>query len=289
MEQAALMNRYLKAWEQIDAPETRPRYARNIVETDYEQFAANVAAQDPVFVDEIVKSLYAGDIYILKQGFSRQFMTDLLEKVYKIWSQTPSSFHKMLEGCPDYHRMQDEEVAKKYVFESVRHSYYWFPWNGDPMGVIPEIVKRWRIFKFLGGYRFDEYETNTPKDGVVDRYQVARYLPGIGRSETHSDPYQNQKFFISAFMSKRGVDYQKGGFYVVGPGDRMIDVEDRIEIGDIGIGFATVMHGVDRVDPDKTPDWKAKDGRWWLGLYSNSTDHVANRATGQATKVALKT
>ena len=283
------MNYYRKIWEKLETPETRPVYARNIVQMDYEEFAAKVIAQDSSFVKEIVESLYLGDIYILKQGFPREFMTGLREKVYDIWSRTPPSFHKMVEGCPDFHRMQDEEVAKKYVFESVRHSYYWFHWNGDPMGVIPAIIPCWRIFKFLGGYQMDEYEKNTPKNGVVDRFQVARYLPGIGRSETHSDPYQNQKFFISAFMSKRGIDYEKGGFYVVGPQNTLIDVEDRIEVGDISIGYATILHGVDRVDPHKKPDWKAKDGRWWLGLYSNSTDHFKNRATGKPAKVPLKT
>ena len=76
------------------------------------------------------------------------------------------------------------------------------------------------------------FEKNTPKDGVVDRYQVARYLPGIGRSETHSDPYLNQRFFISAFMSKKGVDYQSGGFYVVKEGNKFMDLENNIDVGD---------------------------------------------------------
>jgi hypothetical protein len=88
-------------------------------------------------------------------------------------------------------------------------------------------------------------------------------------------------------MSKRGVDYEQGGFYVVGPQNTLIDVEDRVEVGDISIGYATVMHGVDRVDPHKYPDWKAKDGRWWLGLYSNSTDNVINRATGKPVRTPL--
>lgn len=283
------MNEYRRVWEEIEKPETRPVYARDIVQMDYAEFHAQVLAQEPGFVRKVVESLYSGNIYVLKQGFPREFLTGLLDKVYAIWHRTPSSFHKMVEGCPDYHRIQDEDVAKKYVFESVRHSYYWFHWNGDPMGAIPAIMERWRIFKFLSGYRMDEYEKNTPKDGVVDRFQVARYLPGIGRSETHSDPYENQKLFISAFMSKRGADYEKGGFYVVGPGNAFMDVEDRIDVGDIGIGYATILHGVDRIDPDKTPDWGTKDGRWWLGLYSNSTDHVKDRATGKPVRVALQT
>ena len=31
--------------------------------------------------------------------------------------------------------------------------------------------------------RFDEYTKNTPKDGVVDRIQVVRYLRGAGMLE----------------------------------------------------------------------------------------------------------
>lgn len=284
-----IMKKYRHLWEKMESPETRPVFARNIVQIDYEEFAANVIAQEASFVEKIVTSLYAGDIYILKNCFSREFMSDLLNKVHSIWNRTPEAFHKMIEGCPDFHRKQDEEIAKKYAFQSVRHSYYWFHWNGDPMGVIPSIMPCWRLFKLLGGYQMDEYETNTPKDGVVDRFQVARYLPGIGRSETHSDPYQNQKFFISAFMSKRGVHYEKGGFYVVRPENKFLDVEDLIEVGDVSIGYATVMHGVDRVDPHKVPDWNSKDGRWWLGLYSNSTDHLGSRATGKAVNIELKT
>ena len=256
-------NPFTKRWKDLESDSNMPRYARRLITVNYSEFAADVVSGRQDFVEQITDSLYSGDVYILKNGFPKVFLDDLLEKVYKIWHSEPSSFHKMLEGCPDFHRIQDEEVAKKYVFESVRHSYYWFDWNGDPMGVIPEIQKRWRIFKYLGGYKFNEYEGNTPKDGIVDRYQVARYLPGLGRSETHSDPYQNQKFFISAFMSKKGETYEKGGFYVVGPDDKFIDIEDEIEVGDIGIGYATVLHGVALVDEGSKVDWGAKDGRWW--------------------------
>ena len=281
------INKYKVFWDKVEALGERPKYASKIITINYDEFAEKVEKQEDNFVEEIVNSLFKGDIYILKNGFSKYFMNDLRDKVFKIWSSTEPSFHKMIEGCPNFHRKQDEEIAKKYVFMSVRHSYYWFNWNGDSMSVNSEINKRWRIFKFLGGLKKDSFEKNTPKDGIVDRYQVARYLPGIGRSETHSDPYQNQKFFISAFMSKKGLDYKSGGCYVVKPGDKLLDLENDLDIGDISLGYATVMHGVDTIDPEKKPNWSSKDGRWWLGLYSNSTDMVSKRATGQ--KVNLNT
>ena len=281
-------HRFKAVWHAIERPETQPKFARKIITLDYGKFANDVMAQHPTFVEAVVQSLYAGDIYILKNGFPKSFVYDLLENVHKYWNKTPSSFHKMVEGCPDFHRIQDEQIAAKYVFKSVRHSCYFFHWNGDPLGIIPPIMERWRVFKFLGGFRADAYEHNTPKDGVIDRIQVAQYPPKIGISETHSDPWQNQRTFISAFMSKRGVDYEAGGFYVVGPGNVLIDVEPDIDVGDVAIGYATVLHGVDRIDPQKECDWSKKDGRWWLGLYSNSSDMVKERATGVRQAVELK-
>lgn len=283
------MNKFLEAWEKIEATEAQPSLMRNLVDMEYEEFAAKVNAQEPKFVTQVVESLYAGDIYILRNGFPKKFMTDLIDKVYETWSLSPSSFHKMVEGCPDFHRMVDQDTAKNYVFKNIRHSYYWFPWNGDPFGVIPEIMKRWRVFKLLGGFRADEYENNTPKDGIVDRFQVARYLPGIGISETHIDPYENQRTIISIYASKRGVDFQEGGFHAIAKGDKLIDLEAGIEVGDIGIGYATVQHGVSLIDPSGTPDWKARDGRWWMGLYSSSSDMAETRAVGRPARQASGT
>jgi hypothetical protein len=273
---------YRQMWELKEGKFPRPHHANKIVQIDYAEFARQVRDGDNSFAEKMVDAIYSGDIFILKNAFSKIFLNNLLEGVYDIWTKTPSEFHKMIEGCPDFHRMQDEEIAKKYVFESVRHSYYWFHWNGDPLGVIPEINARWRVLKLLGGLEENAYELNTPKDGTVDRFQVARYLPGIGRSETHSDPYQNQRFFISAFMSKKGIDYQEGGFYVLDSEGNQIDVESFIEVGDLSFGYATILHGVATVDPSAKVDWTSKSGRWWLGLYSNSTDITKERATGVA-------
>ena len=48
------------------------------------------------------------------------------------------------------------------------------------------------------------------------------------------------------------------------------------------------MHGVDTIDPDQKPNWLTKDGRWWLGLYSNSSDMVSKRAQGVKVKIPSK-
>ena len=70
------------------------------------------------------------------------------------------------------------------------------------------------------------------------------------------------------------------GFYLLGENDEVIETEHMIDVGDIGIGYATVYHGVAPVNIDKEPDWNnINDGRWFLSLYSNQSDEVKVRHT----------
>ena len=59
-----------------------------------------------------------------------------------------------------------------------------------------QIYKKWRMLKYLSGFYKDAWELNTPKDGIIDRFQVAMYPSGSGEQELHQDPYLFQKFFI---------------------------------------------------------------------------------------------
>ena len=84
-------------------------------------------------------------------------------------------------------------------------------------------------------------------------------------------------------MSKKNNDYNDGGFYVIDKDDKVIDAEKFIDVGDIGIGYATIIHGVAPVNIKKNPDWNdINDGRWFLSMYSNESDEVKNRHTAHA-------
>lgn len=281
------MNPYLPIWRQLEAARPRPTRFRGYTVMPYESFRDKVAAGERHFADYVVESLYAGEVWLLTGAFPAQFMEDLRRKTIEWVAGRPSSFHKMVEGSPDFHRVIDLETGRKYSFRGCKHSAYFYRWNDDPLGIWPTITERWRLFKYLMGLRADEFENFTPKDGVVDRIQVVRYPPAIGYLEPHADPYLHQRLFFSAYMSKRGVDYQGGGFYLVDQKDRAVELEDQINVGDICVGYATVYHGVAPCDRHKAPDWKAHDGRWFLSMYSNASDHVPQRHTGHPVRVDI--
>ena len=83
---------YRKEWNTIEDEKTQPCFLREIISTPYKEFSERVLEQDPGFVREIVRSLYSGDAYILKQGFPGKFLRDLSVRLHQHGKQTPSSF-----------------------------------------------------------------------------------------------------------------------------------------------------------------------------------------------------
>jgi hypothetical protein len=282
-----MYNTFAEEWAFKERHGLRPTRVRQIVRTPYVKIAQMINEGLPSFVRYMVDSLYAGDVYILQGAFDPLFMENLRDKTFAYFQSKPSEFYKMLEGSPDFHRLIDLETGKKYAFNVCKHSAFFYPWNDDPLGIFPEVYERWRVIKRLMGLEDKAYEKNTPKDGVVDRIQVAQYPNRIGFLEPHSDPYLHQRLFFSGYMSTRGHDYHGGGFYLVGQGDRVIAAENDIEAGDVGIGYATVYHGVAPCNRDREPEWDMPSGRWFLSMYSNASDEVENRHTGHPVKLNI--
>jgi len=280
---------YQSAWDILEKKFPYPKKTRKVRIVDYMKFKQEVLDESPTFVKEITSSLFSGDVYILKGAYTKEFMENLKVKTFLHFKDKPSKFYKMLEGCPDFHRKIDLNIGKKYSFKGCKHSFYFYPWNDDPLNLFKPIYERWRIIKKLMGLKPTAYENNTPKNGVIDRIQIVQYPSKIGYLEPHSDPYKYQKFFFSAFMSKKGVDFEGLGFYLLDQNDQIVVAEDLIDVGDIGIGFATIHHGVAPVNKKKEPNWEdVNDGRWFLSMYSNESDEVKNRHTGYSIKEEIK-
>ena len=161
-----------------------------------------------------------------------------------------SSFHKMTERCPNFWRRQDEKLAKKYSVAAVRDSYYFFRWNKENFKVWKNFDNIWGCIKLLGGLKYNDFKKNTPKDKLIDRIQIVRYPEKTGKIEPHiHDPF-HQRLIISLYMSKSGTNFSSGGTYFFKK-NKKINAEKHIDIGDVGIFYATLKHGVDHVRINK--------------------------------------
>jgi len=275
---------FKQEWERLENNFPKPRRINKVHRIKWKEFRTKVLNQDPSFVKEIVDSLYSGDVWVLEDTYDLSFLEKFKEELFKWGLNTPSSFHKMLEGVPNFHRIVDKELSKNYSFEAVRHVYFLFPWNEDPFGVWPIVNDIWGTFKVLSGFSYDEYCKNRPNDGVVDRLVINHYPSGTGAIETHSDPLLFQRMIMGTRMNQKGTDFKTGGLYYVDKNGNKWEIEDELSMGHKYISYPTLLHGVNIIDEGSEVNWQSSKGRWFLGFSSTATDTVQNRHTGYSVK-----
>ena len=119
--------------------------------------------------------------------------------------------------------------------------------------------------------------------------QIVRYPAGGGELRDHVDSRKNQRVVTGVIMSKIGEDFHKGGFYFKTSKTKKINIEKRLEEGDAVIFYGSLIHGVEKIDPQKKLSWKSNEGRWFLGMFVNDSDHVQNRVTSKDLSGIIKT
>lgn len=273
-------NIYKILWDKKEDINNPPKYYRNIIQIDFKKFKDQVFSSNETFAKNLVDNLLNGDVYLLKKAFNADYLKNLREKTVETWKKSKSEFHKIYEGCPNFYRNITPELSNQYSFKQIKQTQYLFPWNSDFYKVYETTYKRWRVLKHLSGFYQDVWEKDTPMDGVVDRIQIVRYPPDSGLLELHQDPYLYQKFFISVYLTKKGVDYKNGGMYFIDENYEKFYLEDLVEIGDMSFGFGTLLHGVEVSNSVNNLNDDIS-GRWFMGLYSTVSDYVKNRHTGK--------
>ncbi len=275
-------------WKKIENSKNYPNYFRDISNIDSQEFLNIFDKKNFNEMYKLIDNLYEGNFILIKNCFNQYFIDNLKLQLTEYSKNTKSSFHKMKEGCPNFHRIQDESTLNKYSINAIRHSFYFFRWNDDDFSLFSKFDPYWSSIKFLGGLDFDTFKNNTPKDKIVDRIQIVRYPNKTGFIEPHQHHPINQRLIISIYMSEQNQDFTNGGTYFVDKNENKINCENKINAGDVGIFYATMKHGVDSVTVDNScNNYNDQDlsGRWWIGLYSPESDHNKDRHTSNPVKI----
>ncbi len=271
-------NLFADEWNKIEKEREKPSNYNNLIQIDYDEFLSRVVEQNPNFIKSLVESVYNGDLYLLKNVYCDEEI-EFIKKEFKIFSENnESTFYQMLENTPNFHRWIDKSKATHgYALKHIKHSYFLFSWNKDNSGVREMIMRTHRPLKFPAGLSPSQYENNTPKDKIVERVQIVRYVPK-GFVEPHVDPVPICRFVFSVYLSKRGgEDYSKGGFYMIDKKNGKLDMEKSIDAGDLGFFYASLRHGVNVIDPDKQSNMSDTCGRWWIGYNIHNSDFIQSK------------
>jgi hypothetical protein len=271
-------------WANLENKSLPPRHVSKVSKLEFSTLKKAVDNKDINFVKKIIRRMYIDkEAFILKNSASKKLKKTVLE-LANIYKKKKSSFHKMYDGCPNFHRVIDKKITKKYSLFAIKHSFYFYNWNIRTKlekELKDGVYRHWRYVKFLAGNGKNKFEKNIPSDGQIDRLQIVRYPAGGGELRDHVDPRKNQRIVSGIIMSRLGVDFQKGGFYFKSSKLKKLNIEKQLDEGDAVIFYGSIAHGVDKVDPDKKLIWNSDKGRWFVGMFVNDSDHVRNRITAK--------
>lgn len=215
-------------------------------------------------------TLRHGYVWIIKGVFTRAECDQMIAEVETWAAEREPSFHKMHEGCVDFHRVIDRAASDAYSVTSVRHGFYFHRFNSHP--IWHRVARLWRVFELLAGIPPGSFAKNTPKDGTIERLIFYKYENG-GMLGRHADPVNHHAIVVGGTLSERGVDFSAGGLYAIGSDGQQIDLEPHMRAGDFMLCYPKVSHGVAPI--------VTTSARWFMGLAIVDSDHVEHRVTAE--------
>lgn len=210
--------------------------------------------------EDFLASIRRFDAYIVRTYYPREKILAFNKFLEKTRQASEPSWHPCLDGCPDYHRINNE-YPKSYV-RAKMHSYYFHRWNAH-RDLFQEFKEVFEIKNLLSGSAKDAHYDSLPSDGVISRVVSHQYPRGGGYLQEHIDPVNPFSLIQTIIQaSQHGVDYQQGGLYVRETEDGEPVYLDRFAaLGDLIVASPDVRHGVAPIDPDVPLDWSKEDGR----------------------------
>ena len=274
-----------KYWDYLEKKYPSPQYVGQIKYLEFKDLKEAIDSKNEDYLKKIIKNMYVNkEAYILRNAATKKLKETVLDLANHYKKTRKTSFHKMLDGTPNFHRAINKNITKKYSLFTIKHSFYFYNWNIKSKlekKLKAGVYRHWRYVKSLAGNGKNQFEKNIPSDNQVDRLQIVRYPAGGGELRDHVDPRKNQRIVSGIIMGKIDKDFHKGGFYFKSSKRKKINIEERLDEGDAVIFYGSIAHGVEKVDPQEKLSWKTNKGRWFIGMFVNDSDHVQNRITAE--------
>ena len=230
---------------------------------------------DSYDIDQARDELYDGTIYLVKKIYSKELLYDYREMFKEFSQKNKPEFHTLIDGCPDFHRINDE-YEHSYV-KGRLHSFRFYLWYEKNKKILNDFMDLFEFKRKISKLPDLNHLNNIPSDGYVSLLNVNHYPCGGGYLHEHLDPfdkYNPVQTIIKA--SQSGIDFKTGGVYVRDPlTQKKIFSEPDFEMGDAIIFRQDLIpHGVDPIDETEPLDWSLDKGRYLFIPLSIRSEYI---------------
>jgi hypothetical protein len=230
----------------------------------YKEFqVSNLSLEDAIksesTVTEIRNGLRSGVVYKIPHNISIEFIKDFKKTLLSSLSYNDPGYSERIYGCKNNYRVHWNH--KKQAIEGKFMSWSYYPWNSESTELFRKFKDIYVLRNKLAGLTPNKYlDTN-------DKYFVARiaaqfYPSGEGYMGEHVDPFNVHQLAIpTILLSKPGVDYNDGGFFMLDKNERRVYLDNFLDLGDLFLFHPSIPHGVEIIDKNCDIDHSKGLGR----------------------------
>ena len=190
------MERY---WISFESKKPAPKFVKKISIIEFDKLKKSVNGKNEIFVKSLARKMYEGEAFIVRNAAKKNLRKIILDLAKNYDKKQKPSFYKMLDGTPNFHRIIDKKITKKYSLYAIKHSYFFYNWNIKSKlekDFKDGVYKHWRYVKFLAGNSKFKYEKNIPSQNQIDRLQIINYPHGGGELRDHVDPRKIKELYL---------------------------------------------------------------------------------------------
>ena len=220
----------------------------------------------PNFKD-LVKHLNLGEIVIIKKKYNKSYCKKIINFLTNIGKNSLTSYHPIKLSSPNYYRVNfdDHRSHVKGFF----HQFNFFPWNQDQFDFFKFFEESFILKNKINN--LEDRKFFSPKDNkdCTIRLSFQFYPAGKGYLNMHSDPVDyHQKYLFMLSLSSKKKDFKSGGLQVKVK-NKIIDVDQFTDTGDLVVFKADLKHGVKIIDKNKKYNPISFKGRWMVIFSTN--------------------
>jgi len=215
----------------------------------------------------IIEKLDSNKIVIVKKNYNKLICKNIITYLKNIAKYSLTSYHPIKISSPNYYRVNFED-DRSYI-KGFFHQFNFFPWNQDQMQLFNIFEKSFIQKNKINKIAEKSFFKPVDDTDCTIRLSFQFYPKGKGYLNMHSDPIDyHQKYLFMLSMSSKKKDFKSGGLKVQ-INERIINVDDKTEIGDLVIFKANLKHGVEIIDKKSKYEPLSFDGRWMVIFSTN--------------------
>ena len=114
-----------KYWNLLEGKYPAPETVGKIRILKFDDLKKAIDSKNEKYLKKIIRAMYVKkEAFILKKSAPIKLKETIIELANYYKKNRKTSFHKTLDGVPNFHRIIDKNITKKYSVYAIKHSFF---------------------------------------------------------------------------------------------------------------------------------------------------------------------